>query len=299
MTAERHAQAAAEIAQAVFPSDRRGVRAALSVLQHDVFAQAAEAIRDHPPGVALIATGFPVCDVGETDGPPGARALGNAMATLGWTIVPVACRTTQSAVRAVFDAPYLVETVDADSTKLSMAACTALLDRYNPHLVVAIERPGMTAKGRLVNMHGNDLTSKTAALDGLMQAPLTIAIGDGGNEIGMGSISNFLATQGILNDPCVTPATHLLLASVSNWGAYGLTAMLALLTQTDLLPSASDDAAWINAMRQVGAADGVTGELGASTVDGFPSERTAAVLAHLSDIQHRYAGVQQKATQEP
>ncbi len=290
MSAERHAQAAREIALAVFPSDRRGIRAALQCLPRDAYARAAWAICARPPGVALIATGFPVGAIGETDGPPGARALGDAMAALGWSVVGVACPTTRSAVSTVIQPRYPVEVVPAVSVPDAAAACRGLLAKYNPDAVVAIERPGLTAQGRLINMHGQDLAQRAAALDGLMRAPLTIAIGDGGNEVGMGAIAGFLAAREILSAPCVTPATHLLLASVSNWGAYGLAAMLAIVTGTEVLPSPDDDAAWMDALRRIGAADGVTGELTACTVDGHPRARTAAVLDDLRKIQRRYAG---------
>jgi hypothetical protein len=58
----------------------------------------------------------------------------------------------------------------------------------------------------------------------------TIAIGDGGNEIGMGSLPRELIAKHVDHGEtiaCVTPARHLIVAGVSNWGAYGLLGALA------------------------------------------------------------------------
>ena len=54
--------------------------------------------------------------------------------------------------------------------------------------VMAIERCGLSADGRPRNMRGEDLQPYTAPLDQIFTAGpwRTIAIGDGGNEVGMG-----------------------------------------------------------------------------------------------------------------
>jgi hypothetical protein len=85
-------------------------------------------------------------------------------------------------------------------------------------------------------MRGLDISSYTAPLDELFTAGSweTIAIGDGGNEIGMGSLPRELIAQHVDHGEtiaCVTPARHLIVAGVSNWGAYALLGALAAMRQ--------------------------------------------------------------------
>jgi hypothetical protein len=99
---------------------------------------------------------------------------------------------------------------------------------------ISIERCGRSADGAPRNMRGLDISSYTAPLDELFTAGPweTIASGDGGNEIGMGSLPRELIAQHVDHGEtiaCVTPARHLIVAGVSNWGAYALLGALAAL----------------------------------------------------------------------
>jgi D-glutamate cyclase len=101
---------------------------------------------------------------------------------------------------------------------------------------VSIERCGRSADGRPRNMRGDDIGGYTAPLDDLFSAGPwdTIAVGDGGNEIGMGAIARNVIADAIAHGEkiaCVTAAAHLIVAGVSNWGAWGLIAGLAVLRQ--------------------------------------------------------------------
>jgi hypothetical protein len=101
---------------------------------------------------------------------------------------------------------------------------------------IAIERCGRSADGPPRNMRGQDIGSYTAPLDDLFTAGPwdTIAIGDGGNEIGMGAISRSLIAGHVAHGEtiaCVTAARHLIVAGVSNWGAYALIGALAALRE--------------------------------------------------------------------
>ena len=99
---------------------------------------------------------------------------------------------------------------------------------------IAIERCGRGADGLPRNMRGEDVSRWTAPLDDVFLAGPwdTIAIGDGGNEIGLGALPRALIAQHVeFGDTiaCVTPASHLIMAGVSHWGVYGLIAALAVL----------------------------------------------------------------------
>ena len=103
----------------------------------------------------------------------------------------------------------------------------------------------------------------------------TIAIGDGGNEIGMGNLMGALSHFDI--HPAVSTCEELVVADVSNWAAY------ALCLITDWLNGAryclADDVqADLEHLVSQGAVDGVTGHATA-TEDGF-AEQSAQRLIH-------------------
>ncbi len=74
----------------VLSQDQRGISALRPYLAPDYCARAASLILDHP-GTVLIATGFyiPAGAAPETDGPPGAIALGRVIASLGSRVLYV------------------------------------------------------------------------------------------------------------------------------------------------------------------------------------------------------------------
>ena len=286
MTLDEYRDAAVAIAATVFKADTRGLGACRDLLPDDAYARAAVAIAQRRSGRALILTGFPVGGVGETDGPPGAMAVGRALNELGWDVATVADDTTVTVVRPLLADLGPVESVDGsrDDTR---DACEALRQTYAPDLVVAVERPGLTADGRLMSMRGEDITRVSAPLDPLMRAPLTVAVGDGGNEIGMGAIAPYLEARGLIPGTSVTRARHLLLAEVSNWGAYGLVAMLDLVAAIDALPDGAAEASWIGRIVDAGAVDGMSRE-NVTMVDGHPLDVGAQILVELSEVVDAY-----------
>ena len=286
MTTDQQREAAIEIVAAVFPTDARGLGACRGLLPVDAYARAAAAIAAPSPTRAMLLTGFPVGGYGETDGPPGALAVGRALVELGWDVVTVACRTTDAVVRALLEDVGPVEAAD-DAGRGAGDACEALRRKYSPDLVVAIERPGLMADGRLMSMRGEDLTGVAAALDPLMRAPLTVAVGDGGNEIGMGALAPYLQAKGLIPGVSVTRAAHLLLADVSNWGAYGLVAMLDIVTGLDTLPDGPTEAGWIDRLVDAGAVDGMT-RSNTAMVDGHSMDVNAQILVRLREIVERF-----------
>lgn len=281
-------KAAADVAEAVFPFDYRGMRIAMRRVPADAYMRAARALLKHDRGVAVLSTGFPVLGTAETDGPPGAAAVGRALRALGWDVVTVVDPITSPVVTAVLGEFGAIEQLDATEIAAAESAAMRLVKRVRPDVVIAIERPGLTEDGRLTNFRGEDLDKGTVPLDGLFQVPLSIAIGDGGNELGMGTIAGFLRDRGISQTPCVTSATHLLLASVSNWGAYGLVSALEMLVQQSLAPNQADDHQWMMAIHEAGAVDGITGRPG-MTVDTFEEGRTGRVIAQLAAVRKAYA----------
>jgi hypothetical protein len=171
----------------------------------------------------------------ETDGPVGAALLVKALAEVG-----LSCRlATDEACRSACMAALAGAGLDAVPIDAAIPGVPpdAIVERWRAEgiaLAIAIERCGRSADGKPRNMRGEDISADTAALDELFLAGPwdTIAIGDGGNEIGMGALPRELIARHVVHGEriaCATPARHLIVAGVSNWGAYALTAALAVL----------------------------------------------------------------------
>jgi hypothetical protein len=88
---------------------------------------------------------------------------------------------------------------------------------------------------------------------------------------------------------CVTSCDHLVVAGVSNWGAYGLMAALAVLrrdwttTVAKFLTAERDLAVTQAVVDKAGAVDGVTAR-NEATVDGFGPEIHGALIDKLGRI---------------
>ncbi|HEX9843137.1 MAG TPA: DUF4392 domain-containing protein [bacterium] len=222
-----------------------------------------------------IVSGFflPVPQRGETDGPPGAKAIGEALQALGATAVYI----TDAPNAPLFEALGLAVTRYA----------AGLLDTLALTHLLATERPGRAADGHYYSMSGRDLTPHTAPIDELfLQAPAhhipTVAIGDGGNEIGMGNVQA-LVHRDVPNGEriaSIVRADHLIVAGVSNFGAYGLVAALSVLAGRDLLPSAEQAQGDVLACVAAGACCGHTFR-NEPLVDGLPLEATGAMVERL------------------
>lgn len=215
--------------------------------------------RVKPGDSVLIVTGAgtnPFMPKGEDDGPIGAAVLARAIYWgLGATPVfaceqhhvdPIVASSEAAGVTvrdydialkhrmggAIMPAPTVQDAIPrwADD----------LLDRVRPSAIIAIERLGPNAQGHIHTSTG--LTGGWSPLVDL--APLfrsaasrnilSIGIGDAGNEIGFGRIVDAVhklqpygeSTGGMAT---VVSTDILIVAAVSNWGAYGIEAALALL----------------------------------------------------------------------
>jgi hypothetical protein len=152
---------------------------------------------------------------------------------------------------------------------------------WQPTAVVAVERCGRTQSGQYRNIRGEDITRWTAQVDEVVNyAPaVSVGIGDGGNELGMGTLSGYLAELGI-EDPVVTSVGYLVVATVSNWGAYGVVAYLSQLAGRDLLPTDAEESAALDLLVLHDAVDGMTGKAEVG-VDGFSLRTDLSVLGKL------------------
>ena len=108
--------------------------------------------------------------------------------------------------------------------------------------------------------------------------------GDGGHETGMDSLAAAIPSVDSLPDyPAVNEEDRRVIASVSNWGGYGLVAALSQISGKKLLPSVESETAMLHGMIEAGVVDGTTGEA-VPTVDNFSAEENGALLARLHRV---------------
>lgn len=244
------------------------------------FAAADLLCRSVKPGdTVIIATGWidqpvvaPGC--GESDGPPGAVALARAVrvalraapvivtdACLVEGVKQVAraagfqCVRPEEVIRSIEQDKLITTAVLPFSAEREAAAeqAAALIDGLKPAACIAVERGGVNGREIIHNMAGYDTGAGQAQLDQLFRAAgerkiATLAIGDGGNEIGMGNIAAAVKAAVPYGGECrcgcgggiaaATAVDVLLTAAISNWGAYGVAAMLGAFT--GCLPAIND-----------------------------------------------------------
>lgn len=230
----------------------------------------------------------------ETDGPSGTIVLGRALRQLGARVVylgdPPVLPVLEACLKAVSE-PVDVVPVPLEPEAAVREARRALRAVAPTHLV-AIERPGRAADGDYYNARGDSVAALNAPLDvlflrqrGRRPGTVTIGIGDGGNEIGMGRVRARVARDVAhgAKIASVVRTDHLIVAGTSNWGAWGLTAHLSLHAGRDLLHTPEEEARLTRAMVAAGAVDGLTGAAQAS-VDSLPVTVHQAVLATLREL---------------
>lgn len=253
------------------PRHMQVARAALDPGYYLRAAQFLQGIRE----TVIIGTGFPVTSTFETDGPVGAIALYDTLETLGAKPV-LACGPPLS---GCLKDDYRVLELTAGDLESATEQAQENLQRLQPAAIVSIERPGLASDGRYYNMRGEDITERCAFFDPFLEQAScpTIAIGDGGNEIGMGNIAKAIGELDI--NAAVTCCDELLVADVSNWGAYGLIALLATWSGRDLLAQVYP-VEILDYLSARGSVDGVTRE-NTLTEDGLEAEEGLRVIQAL------------------
>lgn len=269
--AERRTSIDESIQDIVLRHSARGMDILRKELGENCFEAAAEALLEGP-GPVLVLTGFDVGGAAETDGPPGAYAVCKALKAEGIEPVIVA----PDICRGFFEETgFMVEYVSVADER---PRYEGIIDIYRPSALLSIECLGRNRKGTYLNFRNKDISSITAKLDNLFDLArargiVTVGIGDGGNEIGMGQMLPVIEEKlGIA--ACDVPSDILLVATTSNWGAYGLAAAMGHPVRW------SDVKAFTEHIVSAGAIDGVS-KLPRPTVDGFPVETDRSIVLSL------------------
>lgn len=161
-----------------------------------------------------------------------------------------------------------------------------LLLKRDPVGLISIERCGINSKNDYANMRGVSIRENTATIDQLFSLAHkkglpTWGVGDGGNEIGMGNLKDVISKKLSLV-PCVNKVDHLVIATVSNWGAFGMTAYLEKLTGVHVFPSYENMHKYLEQTVAIGSIDGVN-KVHVCTVDGYPAEVEEEIVNALQD----------------
>jgi hypothetical protein len=147
---------------------------------------------------------------------------------------------------------------------------------------------------RCHTMRGYDITTTMSPAHRLFEGAApeveTIGIGDGGNEIGMGKVAWDIIRRNIPGGgliACRVATKHLIVAGISNWGAYGLAAGIRLLRGAPADPGLFDSKKEFEILETMVEAgplvDGVSGRA-TPTVDGLHFDRYAEVLSRLGTM---------------
>ena len=209
---------------------------------------AARSIAEHPhPNVAII-TGFfmpngnPPCP--ETDGPIGSGLLAATLHELGISVRIVTdslCyQTVKTAVIAAgISGDIPLDIVAIGEVKENQYSVTSLLEFWKSLAspishIISIETPGPGKDDIIRNMRGQDVTAYTAPLHLLFESEkiISVGIGDGGNELGMGNIPREIIASSVRHGEeiaCRIKCNYLIVCGVSNWGATGILLALSLL----------------------------------------------------------------------
>lgn len=283
----------------------RGIHQLVQASKGGLLAAASSIAEHNKPHVAII-TGFFLPHASpaaaETDGPVGCAQLATGLTLAGIPVRIVTDSlcfpTVQTAIVAAGISSQIVfDIIPTQSGGYHQV--TSLLNRWETMKlpvshVIAIERPGPGEDGIIRNMRGYDITAYTAPLHLLFKSKniISIGIGDGGNEMGMGKIPKDIITKSILNGDkiaCTTTCNHLIVCGVSNWGATGLLTALSLLRPDwkkaifEILNPATEYHILESIVHQGFAVDGVSGKQSLS-VDNLPYSFHAEFLQKAVEV---------------
>jgi hypothetical protein len=277
MNAEQELALSQKIEDILVARNLRGMKTVQTHLEPGYCLRAAQILKNCA-GNILIGTGFPVVKTFETDGPVGAIALYEALEKLGATATIVCGRPLSQ----VLSAKYRIHEIRVGDHDQREHEAEDALDKFKPEAIISIERPGQAVDGDYYNMRGESISTGTACFDTFMDLSdcPTIGIGDGGNEIGMGNVTEALKNLNIV--PSTTSCDELIVTDVSNWGAYGIISFLSVWNNRDLLNEIvpMDILKYIS---ELGSVDGVT-RINQLTEDGLDVSEGESILRELRRV---------------
>ena len=234
-----------------------------------------------------IVTGFYIPGAGapETDGPGGSVALGRALVRRGADVAIFTDNLCYDVVKACSDSVGGPEVKCADGPDGVIS--------WSPDLIIYLERVGKASDGNYYNMRSVKINDTVVALDDAVSIArnsgiAVMAVGDGGNEAGMGYFYSRLSELLPDYSPClsVVESDLALAVDVSDWGGYALAGLLSINACKWLGVSPDEVETMLLAQVDSGAVDGVTLE-GKPGVDGFPLKVQRSVAGNIKSLIDR------------
>jgi hypothetical protein len=270
--------------------------------------------------LVLIATGWPNrpyidTAIAESNGPVGAAVLARAVhlglgaapvILIEEQLIPSMARVVHACGLRVLDLEAAKRCTNASviqdgaailASPVDWVAAEAqgaqLIGQEDVGAFIAIEKGAANPEGNILFSRGRNCTATTGKIDPLVRlcrskGILTIGIGDGGNEMGMGNASGILRQRLAYGDAKfsggIVPAQEtdfVVPVTVSNWGGYGIAAALAaILGRHDILHDEAIERRMLLASSFEGLIDGVTGSTVTSS-DGLAEDIHVAIVTLL------------------
>lgn len=249
-----------------------------------------------PAQSVMITTGFPVGQTFESDGPLGAlmiaQMLQRCQIQTDWVCGPPLSTVLPAILQQLFQQPT---TGHGFGQVMSLPLGAGSAAELAPILAgcyaaaLSIERPGKASDGFYYNMRRENISQRIADVDALWRCLTcpTVAVGDGGNEIGMGKIYQSVQTLDI--EPAATSCDELVLADVSNWAAYGFAFYWSLWSGQDLF-ALLNPTELLQLLLQHGCVDGVT-RLPNLTEDGFELSAGQALCQQIYQLYQQASAI--------
>lgn len=247
----------------------------------------------------LILTGFyiPEAEACETDGITGSVMLADYFYN---NAIPVTLITDSKCEKVLsqgvrslrLGSQIQVISVDIKSDyKEELKNLKKLFYKNYTHFI-SVERPGKNSKGKYYDMLGDDISKTLFPFDQFYSdfKGVKIAIGDGGNEIGMGKIPSDIISKNVKEGKkiaCVTPCDNLIVSDISDWGCYALISSLSLIKPGKFVKNilSKKDITKIleDIVIKAGAVDGVTKNKTVS-VDGLNLDKYLKIIDEIENI---------------
>ena len=204
------------IEKIILQNDTRNIASLEKFLKSNFTNSAAKIILENQ-GTVFITTGFYIvyAKASETDGPPGAIALGNALKKIGYKVVYITDKWSIEILKGMTN-DLIIDFPVSDHENSKVFAIN-LIKELKPSVSISIERASLMEDGTYRNWKSQDISEYNAKLDYIFNnTSNTIGIGDGGNEIGMGNLfTEIKNTRGLPDKPAVTKVDELIVSSLS------------------------------------------------------------------------------------
>ena len=295
---QRLGPALRQLELAILTQGSSNPRGNLSALQQlGSLERAAAALAPTDPGApdkVLVLTGFPCIEAGpvhqETDGIAGAiaiaRQLGPKRATIA--IEHEAAFVVEEALRRIPSSCQIeVLRLPAGAAKDHAGddEWRRGLDALGEYQLVCIEKAGPSSDGLFRTMRARDISPLCAPEEVLNEiwaraAAPVVAIGDGGNELGLGAVAPGIREHIPLGNEIACAerfsADICVLCNVSNVGGYALSLAVDAVQHatgqgpsSGRLPDAASEQAIADVLQELGVGDGVSQSYEIQSVDGI------------------------------